>query len=202
MVVHGNTGEATDWVPMMERFVEAGDACDDLLGITFRQVSPFHERMAEHLDPFIGRIREYTGYETVNVVSHSLGVTGVRNWLAEYDRYGWLDSFVGLAGANQGSSRCKALAEQNIKFGPAGSNWFLNPANLDESHHTLAQVNENETPGDIDYYTLRATDDRFFRQNPESPTLEGAVNEVVDTTHSGLLTDEETFEGIDAWLDE
>jgi triacylglycerol lipase len=199
--VHGNTGDATHWTPMMERFLDAGYAGEELWGITFRQASPTHAQMAAQLDAFVGRVRKYTGYENVHIVSHSLGVTGVRYWLSENDRYGWVDSFVGLAGANHGSSRCKALADQHVKFGPARSNAFLNPDNLDDPNHELAQLNENETPGDVAYYTLRATDDRFFRRNPESPRLEGAENEVVDTTHRGLLTDERAFERVRSWLE-
>jgi hypothetical protein len=156
--------------------------------------------MAAELDTFVHRVRDFTGHDTVHVVSHSLGVTGVRFWLDEYERYDWVDKFVGLAGANHGSSRCKLLDQRQFSLGPARSNWFLNPENLDDPKHPLVQLNENETPGDIQYYTLRASDDRFFREEPESPTLRGAENRLVDATHKELLTTEEVHEQIYSWL--
>jgi pimeloyl-ACP methyl ester carboxylesterase len=198
--VHGNTADATIWLPMMESFLERGDTGEDVWAITFRRPSPTHDTMAAQLDDFVGRVRDYTGHDAVNLVSHSLGVTGVRYWLDRYDRYEWVDSFVGLAGANHGSSRVRKLGLHRFPFGPARSSWFLDPDRLGDADHPLARLNEDETPGDVDYYTLRATRDRFFRDNPESPTLHGAVNEQVETNHRGLLRTPEACERVYEWL--
>jgi triacylglycerol lipase len=198
--VHGNTADASIWLPMMESFLERGDTGEDLWALTFRRSSPTHEEMADQLEAFVERIVEYTGYDVVDVVSHSLGVTGVRYWLDSYDRYDRVDTFVGLAGANHGSSRCKRLARAPLPFGPAQTNRFLNPEELGDPDHPLARLNQDETPGDVDYYTLRATEDRYFRENPASPRLEGATNEVIETDHRGLLTTEAAVERTYEWL--
>lgn len=198
--VHGNTADASIWLPMMESFLERGDTGEDLWAITFRRSSPTHEEMADQLEDFVARVRDYTGYDTVDLVSHSLGVTGVRYWLDRDERYDWVDTFVGLAGANHGASRCRRLAQAGVSAGAARTNWFLNPDNLDDPAHPLVRLNEEETPGDVEYYTLRATEDRYFRENPESPTLEGATNEVVETDHRGLLTAEAAVERTYDWL--
>jgi len=198
--VHGNTVDASVWLPAMEWFLDRGDTGEDLWAITFRRRSPSHEEMATQLDDFVAEVRAATGHDTVNVVAHSLGVTGVRYWLARRDRYDWVDAVVGLAGANHGSALCRYFSRAGITFGPGRPNWFLNPDNLEDPDHPLAALNRNETPGDVDYYTIRATQDRFFRENPESPALEGAVNEQVATDHRGLLTAEPVFERLSEWL--
>ena len=198
--VHGNSADARVWLPAMADFLERGDTGEDCWAITFRRASPSHESMAAQLDAFVAKVREYTGYDRVHVVSHSLGVTGVRYWLATYDRYDWIDTFVGLAGANHGSSRCGRFARYGLTIGPARTNKFLDPQRIDRDDHPLARLNEDETPGDVAYYTIRATRDRFFRENPRSPALDGATNEVVETDHVGLLTDEETLATMYGWL--
>ena len=198
--VHGNTADATTWLPTMESFLGRGDTGEDVWAITFRRPSPSHEDMAAQLDSFVQQVRAHTGYDRVHVVSHSLGVTGVRYWLARYGRYDWVDSFVGMAGANHGSSRCERLANSQIPFGSTRANWFLNPANLEDPSHPLARLNETETPGDVDYYTLRATDDRFFADHPESPKLAGATDRLIDATHEGLVSDEAAVERTYDWL--
>jgi triacylglycerol esterase/lipase EstA (alpha/beta hydrolase family) len=158
--------------------------------------------MATQLDDFVRRVREYTGHDSVHVVSLSLGVTGVRYWLETRERHDWVTKFVGLAGANHGSSRAKRLdkAKPKLRFGPTRTNWFLNPENMDDPTHPLRKLNENETPGDINYYTLRGSDDRFFKENPKSPELAGAENKVIDANHAELLTDKETLNTIYDWL--
>jgi len=198
--VHGNSADARIWLPMMESFLDRGDTGEDLWAITFRRPSPSHDDMAAQLDSFVRRVREYTGYDAVNVVSHSLGVTGVRYWLHHYGRHDWVDTFVGLAGANHGSSRCKHLAWNQLTVGPARTTWFLNPEHLDDPDHPLARLNRDETPGDVDYYTLRATEDRFFRENPESPKLQGAHNAALETEHERLVRTEETFDRVYGWV--
>lgn len=198
--VHGNTADATDWLPAMERFLDRGDTGEDLWAITFRRASPSHESMVDQLDAFVGRVRDHTGHDAVHVVAHSLGVTGTRYWLRRRDRYDWVDSFVGLAGANHGSARCQRLDRSRFPLTGARAIRFLNPDHLDRPDHPLARLNENETPGDVDYYTVRATEDRFFPEDPTSPTLAGAVNEAVPETHDELPRSERVFDHLVGWL--
>jgi len=200
--VHGNTGDATDWLPMMEAFLETDYTGEDLWAISFRRSSPSHEEMGAQLDEFVRNVMEFTGYDSVHVVSHSLGVTGVRYWLEQYERHSCVEKFIGLAGANHGSSRCKLLDSSHFTVGSNRTSWFLNPENMDDSSHPLQKLNENETPGDIEYYTLRASSDRFFRQNPKSPELAGAENEVIEANHMNLLTKEESIQTVYNWLNE
>lgn len=198
--VHGNIADAGIWLPTIEAFLDRGDTGEDCWAITFRRPSPSHAEMADQLDAFVDGVRDATGHDTVSVVAHSLGVTGVRYWLAREDRYDWVEAVVGLAGANHGSTLCRHLSKAGLTFGPGRANRFLNPENLDDPEHPLARLNRNETPGDVAYYTIRATRDGFFPRNPESPILEGAINERVDADHRGLLTDESVHDMLYDWL--
>lgn len=199
--VHGNTRDASDWVPMMKYFVANGYGGASLWAITFRQRSPTHEEMATQLDAFVEAVRAYTGSETVSVVGHSLGVTGLRYWLAECDRYGWVEAFVGIAGANHGTHLATTPDRLGFRLGAARPVQFLNPERLDDSSHPLSKLNENETPGDIRYYTVRGSRDRYFERNPESPVLAGAEENLeVDATHEGVRTHSKTVGAVYDWV--
>ncbi|WP_276261282.1 esterase/lipase family protein [Haloglomus litoreum] len=143
--VHGNTHDACDFSEHAEAYLDRGYRGDELWSITFRESTSVHAEMARQLDEFVFRLLEHVngtddGYDrsgtpwldavpewdvsTVDLVSHSLGVTGVRLWLADRRRYDWpsvsldadhpaarprfdrVDTFVGLAGANHGTPTC------------------------------------------------------------------------------------------------
>jgi len=80
--VHGNQCDASDWTETCEQFIETGYRGDDLWAITFAESTPTHAEMAAQLDEFVAELRSDTGAESVMVVAHSLGVTGVRYWLS------------------------------------------------------------------------------------------------------------------------
>lgn len=199
--VHGNTRTGKDWLPVMESFREQGIGSDALWAITFRQKSPSHPEMSQQLDDFVANVRQHTGAEKVHVVGHSLGVTGLRYWINTFHRYDWVDSFVGISGANHGTATAEVADRLGLNFGKGRAAEFLNPKRLQDSDHPLAKLNLNETPGDIDYYTVRATCDTLFQLNPESPMLEGAIENIeVDATHTSVQTDPVTVSKLYEWL--
>ncbi|WP_299235512.1 esterase/lipase family protein [Natronomonas sp.] len=198
--VHGNQRDACDWEPHAEFFLRRGYTGDDLWAITFREGTPTHESMAEQLDEFVGRVREHTGAESVAVVGHSLGVTGLRYWLLSRDRFAWVDTLVGLAGANHGTVLSTMCVDAGMSDGAYRSSEFLR-ADYDELHeHPLSVLNLNETPGDVEYYTLRGTDDALFWRCQDSPVLEGATNVLLETDHDGVRTDQKAMEHIYQWV--
>ena len=197
--VHGNQRDACDWERHAEFFLRRGYGGDDLWAVTFRDGTPTHAAMIEKLDAFVGSVREYTGAESVDVVAHSLGVTGVRCWLAARNRLSWVDSFVGLAGANHGTVLSTWCADTGFARGPYRVSEFLRDDHDSVEGHPLARLNENETPGDVDYYTLRGTEDPLFWNCRRSPELEGATNVAIETDHDGVRTDRTALEYIYRW---
>lgn len=198
--VHGTQRDACDWTAHAEFFLERGYGGDDLWAITFREGASTHREMAEQLDDFVGRVREHTDADTVALVAHSLGVTGVRFWLATRSRYEWVDTFVGLAGANHGTVFNTWCADAGLQSDEYQVSPFLRADYEDHEDHPLAALNRDETPGEIDYYTIRGTEDALFWGCPESPELEGANNVALETDHDGVRTIRETKERLFEWI--
>ncbi|MHB9287041.1 esterase/lipase family protein [Halobacteriales archaeon Cl-PHB] len=176
--VHGNTHDACDLSKHAEEYLSRGYRGDALWSITFKQASPKHPEMRDQLDDFVGHVRDYTGHDTVDVVSHSLGVTGVRFWMDDADRYDWADTFVGCAGANEGTYTCGPTCTAGTGSSrPCG---FISPDCADDPGDPLYELNHpDETPGDGDYYTIRGSADYFYSDNPDSPVLRGADQNVL-----------------------
>ena len=198
--VHGNQRDACDWTPHASFFLQRGYTGEDLWAITFRDGTSTHEAMAEQLDEFVRNVKAHTGADAVDVVGHSLGVTGLRYWLASRGRFGWVDTFVGLAGANHGTVLSTWCAETGLQGGAYGSSEFLRSDYDEIPGHPLASLNADETPGDVDYYTLRGTDDTLFWRCPDSPVLEGATNVELETDHDGVRRDQRAIEYVFKWV--
>lgn len=198
--VHGTQRDACDWEAHASFFLQRGYSGDDLWAITFRDGAPTHDEMAEQLDDFVGRVREQTGADSVALVGHSLGVTGIRYWLATRNRYDWTETVVGLAGPNHGTVFNTWCAEVGIDTDGYQVCPFLRADYDEHGKHPLASLNRNETPGDVEYYTLRGTDDALFWQCSRSPELEGATNVALETGHDGVRTARPTKEHLFEWI--
>lgn len=198
--VHGNQRDACDFEEYGLFFRQRSYLGDELWAITFAEASPSHEEMCNQLESFVGRVREYTGADRVQVVAHSLGVTGVRYWLDRLDRYDWVDAFVGLAGANHGMVLSSICADVGLTYQTYRSSEFLRADYRSFPDHPLAKLNEEETPGDLDYYTVRGIKDPLFWNCERSPELDGATNVALHTDHDGVRTSLRTKEHVFEWL--
>lgn len=198
--VHGNGRDACDFDEHAAYFLERGYSGDALWSITFERETSTHEEMSEQLDSFVGAVRGEAGAERVDLVGHSLGVTGIRYWLADRDRYEHVGSLVGFAGANHGTWTCGP----GCAAGPGSTRIcdFLSHACADSPGGALYELNHpDETPDPVGYYTVRGTDDAFFRTRPASPALDGAENVVLEgADHDGVRTGEAPKELLFEWL--
>lgn len=175
--VHGNSRDACDFSKHADAFRERDYLGDSLWSITFRESTSTHPEMRDQLDQFVAEVLSYTGAAAVDVVAHSLGVTGARFWMAERDRYDQVDTFVGLAGANHGTGTCPTCDPYPGTGEPCQ---FISPACADEPGEPLYELNHpDETPGVVSYYTVRGTADVFFPVDQDSPRLDGALRNVV-----------------------
>jgi len=196
--VHGNQRDACDWEPHAEFFLNRSYSGDEFWAVSFGDASPSHSTMADQLDAFVSQVLEETGAREVSVVGHSLGVTGLRYWLARESRYDWVDSFVGIAGANHGSELFGLAVRAGLTDGTYEACHFLQDGAADES--PLAALNEHEIPGDVDYYTIRGTEDPLFMHRPESPALEGATNVALEVDHDGARESLDSLELAYEWV--
>lgn len=213
--VHGNEDDHADWYPVRDNFLAAGWSDQALWGLSYNglggnslQITTTNpERDAEHkemgadsvshvtsddinvpdLYAFILAVRAYTGVNKFVLVSHSLGVTLARKTLKLHPELRQdLVAFVGIAGANHGTSLCPPgtqgvvdscdeiarntawLADLN---GPNGSDETYGPAKW-------LTVYDGTGVGDPAYATTIYA---------KSPQLKGAVNKEFPLTYHNDL---------------
>lgn len=165
--VHGNTTDHTNWYPAIDQFKAAGWTNQELWGLSYNGLAgngagalftPNPQAEAEHADmgqegqtpntsndvnvpdlyQFILAVRAYTGSAKFSIVGHSLGVTLARKTLKVHPELRQdLVAFVGIAGANHGTSLC-----------PPGSEGVVN--SCDEIAANTAWLAELNGPGGSD----------------------------------------------------
>ena len=155
--VHGNNVDHADWYPVRDAFRKAGWSDQELWALSYNGLggnngTALHtanpERDAEHkemgwdgvtrvtsndvnvpdLYAFIKAVRAYTGSARFSIVSHSLGVTLARKTLKAHPELRKdMVAFVGIAGANDGTSLCPPGSEGQVASCDeiaAGSPWL------------------------------------------------------------------------------
>jgi pimeloyl-ACP methyl ester carboxylesterase len=200
--VHGNTGDACNFSGHADYLRARGWSGDELWSITFREATSSHADMAEQLDDFVANVRAETGASSVNLVSHSLGVTGTRVWMEAYDRFDWVEEWVGLAGANHGVCNCPGCVDTTVFGSDLGEPCqFIAVQCFGLPGHPLYEINlPTETPGDVTYHTVRGYYDALYYCNVYSPYLSGADNNLVFADHLGVLESSETKELVANWV--
>lgn len=214
--VHGNNVDAADWYPVRDQFRKAGWTDQELWALSYNGLggsngtalfTPNPERDAEHqrmgkdavtyvtendvnvpdLYAFVRAVQRYTGSTKVMLVGHSLGVTLAREAMRLHpDLRRSVVAFVGIAGANHGTSFCPPGSEGKVVSCDeiaAGTPW-------------LARLNAfGETYGPTKWMTVYdgtgAGDPAFAGPTyAQSPRLEGADNrEFPYTYHNDLRMD-------------
>jgi Lipase (class 2) len=168
--VHGNNVDAADWYPVRDDFKAAGWSDQELWALSYNGLGSAAgtaletqnpERDQEHtamnsdgtahitnddinvpdLYDFILAVRRYTGSARFSIVSHSLGDTLARKTLKVHSELRQdLVAFVGIAGANHGTSLCPPGSEDQVVSCneiAAGTPWLaaLNgPGGSDETY--------------------------------------------------------------------
>ncbi len=190
--VHGNGRDACDWEGHAEYMIDQGYYGDELWAITFVGTSddadtPTHEDMRDQLDDFVQHVMDYTGANQVDVVEHSLGVTGAYWWMDSYDRYDWVNTYVGLAGAFNGNCWCSCCCDQGDEAEPCQ---FIAAQCYYDGHPLYDMQQPDETPSGTNWYTVRGYYDGIY--NPcglyYSSYLDGADNNLYYTDHDGVRT--------------
>lgn len=216
--VHGNTTDHTTWYPAIDQFKAAGWTDQELWGLSYNGLSgngaaayftPNPRQQEEHAEmgqqgstpntsnevnvadlyQFITTVRDYTGSEEFSIVAHSLGVTLARRTLQLHPQLkDDLVAFVGIAGANHGTSLC-----------PPGSEGVVNSCDeIAADTAWLAELNgpdgSEETYPPAQWMTIYdgtgTMDVAFAGSYSCSPELKGALNQQYPfTSHNDLRLD-------------
>jgi hypothetical protein len=219
IMVHGNDVDHADWYPVRDGFRAAGWSDQELWGLSYNGLgaangsalfTPNPERDAEHeemgsdgvahvtsndvnvpdLYDFIMAVRAYTGSPKFSIVAHSLGVTLARKVLKVHPELrGDLVAFVGIAGANHGTTFCPPGSEGQVASCDeiaANTAWLAELNGLegvDETYPPAQWMTVYDGTGD--------GDPAFFGPTyAQSPALLGADNrEFPNTYHNDLRLD-------------
>ena len=214
--VHGNNVDAADWYPVRDEFRKAGWSDQELWALSYNGLggnngTALHtanpQRDAEHTEmgwdgvtrvteddvnvadlyAFVTAVQRYTGSSKVMLVGHSLGVTLARETMRLHaDLRRNVVAFVGIAGANHGTTFCPPGSEGNVVSCDeiaAGTPW-------------LARLNAfGETYGPTKWMTVYdgtgAGDPAYVGPTyAQSPALKGADNRQFPYTyHNDLRLD-------------
>ncbi|MCX7059924.1 MAG: chitobiase/beta-hexosaminidase C-terminal domain-containing protein [Gammaproteobacteria bacterium] len=182
LFIHGNTVDATYWEEARQWFRNAGWNDEELWAPSYGWGSTeqfdVNDLTAPTLDAFVDEVQRYLGerrgrpVRQFDIVAHSLGVTAVRQWLTQSNRWHQVRSFVAVAGANHGVWTARLDAR-----GPSRNSSF----ELYRGSPWLAQLNAGgEVPGAMRVMTLYDGTGRYDMLFPDrykdSPALAGAVN--------------------------
>ncbi len=216
--VHGNQVDACDWYPVRDAFRAAGWSDQALWALSYNGLGNNNgaalltanpECEAEHAEmgadgnahttsndvnvpdllDFVLAVRAYTGSTRFSLVGHSLGVTLARRMLQLHPELRQdLVAFVGIAGANHGTSFCPPGSEGQLNSCDeiaAGTAWLeeLNgPDGSDETYPPARWMTLYDGSG--------AADPAFAGSYAQSPQLAGADNrEFPGTYHNDLRLD-------------
>jgi pimeloyl-ACP methyl ester carboxylesterase len=219
ILVHGNNVDAADWYPVRDDFRAAGWTDQEIWALSYNGLGANNgtavtrmnpERDAEHtqmgwdgqvrvtnddvnvadLYDFIKAVQAYTGSPRFSLAGHSLGVTLARKTLKVHPELReQLVAFVGIAGANHGTTFCPPGSEGNVVSCneiAAGTQWLADlngTAGADETYGATKWLTVYDGTG--------AGDPAFVGPTyAQSPRLEGATNkEYPNTYHNDLRID-------------
>jgi pimeloyl-ACP methyl ester carboxylesterase len=229
--VHGNNTDAGNWYPVRDEFRAHGWSDQELWALSYNGLgsdygaavfTPNPEEVQEHaamgwdgaaritnddvnvpdLYDFIHAVQEYTGSVRFSLVGHSLGVTLARQTLKVHPELrADLVAFVGIAGANHGTTFCPPGSQGNVVSCDeiaAGTRWLANlngPGGEDETYTPAKWMTIYDGSG--------AGDPAFVGPTyAQSPRLNGAVNwQFPNTYHNDLRIDPAIIPIYRAFLD-
>ena len=226
--VHGNNVDAADWYPVRDDFRAAGWTDQELWALSYGGLGGANgtalmtqnpQRDKEHTDQndnhstyiteddvnvidlyrFIHLVQAYTGSSKFVIIAHSLGVTLARETMRVHPELRKsLVAFVGIAGANHGTTFCPPGSEGNVVSCDeiaASTPWL---ARLNAAGETFAPakwltIYDGSGVGDPAYVGPTYA---------QSPALAGAQNlEFPHTYHNDLRLDPAIVAVYRAWVE-
>ncbi len=187
--IHGNTVSARYWLPDRAYFKQAGYTGDELwaLGYGWDNVRYFDsgDLSVPSVERIVTSVMDYLSKKTgrpirqVDIISHSLGVTLVRQWMQQTNSWHKVRNFIGANGASDGvwTAWPDSRGQNRVV------SWELHPGSP-----WLQQLNRHgETPGPTRYMTLYDGtgwgDALFPHPSQHSGALEGAYNLAYNVEH-------------------
>lgn len=162
LFVHGYDSNGATWDTMVSRFLADGYTADELFAISYN-TRQSNATTAAELDTTVDTIQAQTGWDTIDVVSHSMGGLSSRYYLRNLGGTAEVDEWVSLGGPNHGTKIARFCFDTSCReMRPQSS--FLTQLNAGD-----------ETPGAVRYGTWTSPCDLVILPNSSTP-LAGAKN--------------------------
>lgn len=168
--VHGLHDSSAAFTTMLQRFRDAGVPDDRLWAFNYDSRQSNVES-ADDFAAFVTGVRLETGAARVDVVAHSMGALPTRWCISFGPCRRVVDDWVSLAGPNHGTNitvTCLLFPGEDGCPEIAVGSSFLDTLNAGD-----------ETPGQVDWTTVRSTADQIITPSV-STELEGAANVVFE----------------------
>ena len=176
LFVHGLSGSAQDWVPIIARFRRDGWLPRELFAATYSSTQS-NVAVAEAIKGHVTSLRTATGWDRVHIVSYSMGSLSSRHYLKSLGGDQHVESWSSISGPNHGTNTAALCSSTPcIEMRPGSS--FLTTLNAGD-----------ETPGSVRYATWWSPCDNLVVP-AQSTILAGAQNtETACLAHDAMFTE-------------
>ncbi len=189
LFVHGWQGSSSNWTTMINNFKAAGYTDAELFNWSYNS-SQSNATTAQEVNTKVDQIRSQTGWDRVDIITHSMGGLSTRYYLKNLGGQYEVDDWVSLGGPNHGTTSANACYTTSCYEMRIGSNFLTNLNSVDE------------TPGTPAYSTWWSPCDSVI--NPDSSvSLSGATNtQTACLSHSALTTNSTVFAQVKTRVDD
>ncbi|MBE2998097.1 alpha/beta fold hydrolase [Nocardiopsis sp. HNM0947] len=180
--VHGFSGKGDQWDEMRGTLADSGYP-EELLSAFDYDWARSNTTIAEGLGDHVDDLLDEHGAERVHMVTHSMGGLSSRYYIQNLGGTDTVDQWISIGGPNNGTNIA------NLCPSP------ITPC--EEMRHDsdfLNDLNEDPTPGPVDYTTMRSPCDAVISP-VDSTSLPGAENiETGCIGHIGMMSDDEVID--------
>ncbi len=162
--VHGYGGNSSGWDTFKSWLIADGYDSSDFAVVDYG-ITESNVGIAQKVKQASDQLRTSTGAAKVDIVTHSMGGLSSRYYVKNLGGASYVNQFVSIAGPNHGTTlalACTLFLEPCREMTPGGS--FLKALNA-----------VDETPGPVDYLTIRSICDEIVVPFTSTP-LSGATN--------------------------
>lgn len=181
LFVHGWNSNSSTWTTMINSFKSAGYTDAELTNWSY-DYSRSNTVTAQDIATKVDQIRTSTGWDTINIVAHSMGSLSSRYYLKNLGGTAKVDDWVSLGGPNHGTDTANFCLQTSCKEMRIGST-FLTSLNAGD-----------ETPGTTTtYQTWWSPCDTVINPDSSVPVSGGVNTQTACISHSALHEDATVF---------
>ncbi len=189
LFVHGWQGSTSTWTTMISRFKSAGYVDAELFNWSYNS-NQSNATTAQAVNTKVDQIRAQTGWDRIDIVTHSMGGLSTRYYLKNLGGAAEVDDWVSLGGPNHGTtsaSGCWTTSCYEMRIGSS----FLTALNSGD-----------ETPGATMYSTWWSPCDNVINPDSSVSLVDATNTQTACLSHSALTSDATVFGQVKTHVDD